>query len=266
VSSGSRTQDAFILNGARVALTGGFVFLWWLVSGRWVDDFWISSPAKVVEYLYDGFRDGPLVHHTVVTMSEVVYGFVPGLIFGLLVGIVLAELPLLARILDPLLLAVNGIPRVALGPLLIVWFGIGMTSKVVLVFSLVFFVVFFNTFAGINNVDQSFVRIGRAMGATRAQLFSRVILPASMPWIFAGVKIAIPYALVGALVGEFIASNEGLGYLVQYSANLYNANASIALIIYLALLTMVLNELANLLFKKMWHSPETYGMTSTTAP
>ena len=265
MSFGERSRETVIFNAARVALLALFVAAWALASGRLVDDFWISSPSAVFDYLRNGLLDGPLVQHTVVTLQEVILGLVPGIVLGLLLGVVLAELRWLGRLLDPLLLALNGIPRVALGPLLIVWFGIGMTSKVVLVFSLVLFVVFFNTYAGIQNVDQSYVRIGRALGATRFQLFRSVILPATTPWFFAGVKIAIPYALVGALVGEFIASNEGLGYLVQYNANLYNSTASIAIILYLAILTMVLNEIANVLYRLLWRAPAQAAATTTAA-
>ena len=143
MSFGERSRETVIFNAARVALLALFVAAWALASGRVVDDFWISSPSAVFDYLRTGLLDGPLVQHTVVTLQEVILGLVPGIVLGLLLGVVLAELRWLGRLLDPLLLALNGIPRVALGPLLIVWFGIGMTSKVVLVFSLVLFVVFF---------------------------------------------------------------------------------------------------------------------------
>ena len=172
-------------------------------------------------------------------------GFFIGSIFGIGLGFVLGRRETLADILHPYVVAFNGIPRIALAPLFIIWFGIGPTSKVILVISVVFFLTFFNTFAGVKGVDAELKNVLRIMGATERQILMKVTLPAIVPWITTGLKIGLPYAIVAAVVGEFIAASKGLGYLINYNTSLFSTTGALGGILILALVVVVCNEAIN---------------------
>jgi NitT/TauT family transport system permease protein len=137
--------------------------------------------------------------------------------------------------------AINGIPRVALAPLFVVWFGIGLLPKIVLVFTLVFFVIFYNTYSGVRSVESHYLDLARVMGANDRVMFHKVILPAAMPYIFLGIKLSIPYALIGAIIGEFVASSAGLGWKIQVETSLYNTTGTMAGLVVLMAIVMVMN-------------------------
>ncbi len=159
-------------------LVFGLVLLafWEFSSGRVIDPFWVSSPSKVFVYLYEVFADGSIFGHLGITLYETFAGFFIGSIFGISLGFALGRREVLAQILDPYVVAFNGIPRIALAPLFIIWFGIGPTSKVILVVSVVFFLTFFNTYAGVKGVDAELKNILRIMGATERQILMKVTL------------------------------------------------------------------------------------------
>src|SRR6266498_3537880 len=223
----------------------GLVLLafWELSSGRLIDPFWVSSPSKVFLYLYEVFTDGSIFGHLAITLYETFSGFFIGSIIG--IGFVLGRKEVLADILDPYVVAFNGIPRIALAPLFIIWFGIGPTSKVILVVSVVFFLTFFNTFAGVKSVDAELKNVLRIMGATERQVLMKITLPAIVPWIATGLKISLPYAIVAAVVGEFIAASKGLGYLINYNTSLFSTTGALGGILILALVVVVCNEAIN---------------------
>jgi len=225
----------------------GLVLLafWELSSGRLIDPFWVSSPSKVFLYLYEVFADGSIFGHLAITLYETFSGFFIGSIFGIGIGFVLGRKEVLADILDPYVVAFNGIPRIALAPLFIIWFGIGPTSKVILVVSVVFFLTFFNTFAGVKSVDAELKNVLRIMGATERQVLMKITLPAIVPWIATGLKISLPYAIVAAVVGEFIAASKGLGYLINYNTALFSTTGALGGILILALVVVVCNEAIN---------------------
>ena len=222
----------------------GLVLLafWELSSGRLIDPFWVSSPSKVFLYLYEVFTDGSIFGHLAITLYETFTGFFIGSIFGIGLGFALGRREVLAEVLDPYVVAFNGIPRIALAPLFIIWFGIGPTSKVILVVSVVFFLTFFNTFAGVKGVDAELKNILRIMGASERQILMKVTLPAIVPWITTGLKISLPYAVVAAVVGEFIAASKGLGYLINYNTSLFSTTGALGGILILALVVVVCNE------------------------
>jgi NitT/TauT family transport system permease protein len=222
----------------------GFLLLavWELSSGRWIDPFWVSSPSLVFSYLYGVISDGSIFAHLAVTLYETFTGFFIGAIFGIALGFALGRRETLAQILDPYVVAFNGIPRIALAPLFIIWFGIGPSSKVILVVSVVFFLTFFNTFAGVKGVEAELKNILRIMGATERQILMKVTLPAIVPWITTGLKISLPYAIVAAVVGEFIAASKGLGYLINYNTSLFSTTGALGGILILALVVVLCNE------------------------
>lgn len=222
------------------------LLVWQGVSGRLIDDFFISNPIEVAARLWQWTADGSIFLHIWATVYETLMGFVIGAVAGVLLGLWLGVSPFTNRLLNPYLNALNALPKVALAPLFVLWFGLGISSKIALAAVLVLFLVFLNTYAGVREVDQDLIDGARLMRATRTQLVAKVIVPSAMSWVFAGLKISVPYALIGAVLGEMIAANRGLGYLVQYSGSQFDSAGVFAVLIVIALLAVALNFLVEL--------------------
>lgn len=234
---------------------------WEGLSGRVFDDFWVSRPSAIAAYLWQWILFGDFWRHLAATLTAVGLGFAAGAAGGLLLGLPLGRMEGLARVLDPFLLALNGIPRVALAPLFVIWFGIGLLPKIILVFTLVFFVVFYNAYAGVRYVERRYIDLAWVMGAERLDLFAKVILPAALPFVLLGLKLSIPYAVIGAVIGEFIASSRGLGHKIQVETSLYNTTGTMAGIIVLMVLVVLLNALLGWLEARAlrWRPPARQG-------
>ena len=235
-------RSALRLLAYRFALVALGLGLWQLASDRWVSSYWIASPAAIWTYFLGIARSGILVEDMQVTLLETLYGYLTGAAVGIVVGFLLARSRMLADLLNPFFLAFYGVPRTALAPLFILWFGIGLTSKVVLAASIVFPLTLFQTFYGVRSVDAELKNLVRIMGASERQVLQKIVLPAASPWIIAGLKISVPQALVGAIVGEFIASGKGLGYRIQLDANLFNTTGTMTGILILAVIVVFINE------------------------
>lgn len=226
----------------RVGVFVGFIGLWVLaVDQEWLDEFFVSRPSAVWESLQEYFRSGDVWQHGSVTLRSTLIGFVVGSIGGVLVGMLFARFPLVDSVFSPYLAAFNAMPRVALAPLFILWFGIGPTSKVWFAVSLVFFIVLINTEAGIKGVDQELTTTATVMGANERQRFTKVIFPASVPTIFAGLRLGFVYALLGVVFGEMLASKEGLGQQVSFYAGTYRMQGVLATLVILAAISITLN-------------------------
>ena len=228
---------------AQAALGIALLVIWQGVSGRLIDNFFISNPLDVFRRLAGWIADGSIFVHLWATLYATAAGFVIGAVLGAALGIWLGVAPFAARLLNPYLNALNALPKVALAPLFVLWFGLGIESKIALAAVLVLFLVFLNTFAGVREVDQDLIDTARLMRATRTQVIAKVIVPSAMAWVFAGLKISVPYALIGAVLGEMIAANRGLGYLVQFSGSQFDSAGVFAVLIVIALLAMALNFL-----------------------
>jgi NitT/TauT family transport system permease protein len=234
----------------RVAIVGGFFLLWEIASQRWIDAFLISSPSRIVVSMVDGFRSGELIQHSWVTLQEIVIGFPIGVILGIGLGYAFGRSRLLAEIFEPIITALNGIPRTALAPLFIVWLGIGVWSKVGVVFLLTFFLNFFNTYAGMRQLDQEYVDLARLMGARGWRLTFRVILPAISPYVFTGIRTSIPFAVIGAIVGEFVAATEGVGFFIRQAAGLFRTADVFVGIIVLMIMVIIMDKIAELIERR----------------
>jgi len=235
------------VNSLRAAVVGGFFLLWEVASGRWIEPFLISSPSRVFFSLIQNIQSGTLIEHSWVTFKEIGLGFPLGAIAGIATGYLFGRSRLLAEIFEPIIIALYGIPRTALAPLFIVWLGIGIWSKVGVVFLLTFFLNFFNTYAGMKQMDQEYIDLARIMGAKRWKLTFRVILPAVSPYILTGFKTSIPFAIIGAIVGEFIAATEGLGFFIRLSAGVFKTADVFAGITVLMLMVVIMNKIADLI-------------------
>jgi len=227
------------------------LLLWQGVSGRLIDNFFISNPVDVGTRLAGWIKDGSLFVHIWATAYATVMGFIVGSVGGVLLGVWLGVSPFASRLLNPYLSALNALPKVALAPLFVLWFGLGIESKIALAAVLVLFLVFLNTYAGVREVDQDLIDGARLMKATRAQVITKVIIPSATSWMFAGLKISVPYALIGAVLGEMIAANRGLGYLVQFSGSQFDSAGVFAVLLVIALLAVVLNFLVEIVQHRM---------------
>jgi NitT/TauT family transport system permease protein len=163
--------------------------------------------------------------------------------FGL--GVVLSRRDFLARVLDPFVVAANGIPRVALAPLFIIWFGIGELSKIVLASTLTFLLTFYPSFSGLRAVEPADRDVARVMGPSERQIFLKVLQPAASPWTVAALKIGVPFSLIGAIIGEFTAPSRRLGYMIQLNANQFETTVAVGGIVVLMLCVMLFNDALN---------------------
>lgn len=206
----------------RFTVIFGFLGLWEYAAGRWIEEFISSKPSAVAVAFWETLMSGELTRHTRVTLTELAIGYPIGSLSGIATGYALGRSKVLAGIFEPLILGLYGIPRTALAPLFIIWLGIGIWSKVGVVILMTFFLTFFNTYSGILHMDKEFVNLARLMGAKERIITFRVILPSIFPYVFVGLKTAIPQAVIGAVVGEFIASSEGIGYYIRRAAALFD--------------------------------------------
>jgi NitT/TauT family transport system permease protein len=235
----------------RTGVIGGFLLLWEIASGRWIEPFLISSPSRIVSSMIENFRSGDLLQHTWVTFQEIAIGFPIGAITGIALGYGFGRSRFLAEIFEPIIIALNGIPRTALAPLFIVWLGIGIWSKVGVVFLLTFFLNFFNTYAGMRQMDQEYIDLARLMGAKRWKLTFNVILPAISPYVFTGIRTSIPFSVIGAIVGEFIAATEGVGFFIRLSAGVFKTADVFTGIIVLMILVIVMDTVADMVERRV---------------
>lgn len=250
VEMSARTGSAIMVL-CQVTLGIAILFIWQGVSGRLVDSFFISNPLDVGRRLIGWTLDGSIFIHLWATVYATMLGFIIGSVIGAVLGVWLGISKFASRLLNPYLNALNALPKVALAPLFVLWFGLGIESKVALAASLVLFLVFLNTFAGVRQVDQDLIDGARLMKATRMQVVTKVIVPSALSWLFAGLRVSVPYALIGAVLGEMIASNRGLGYLVQYSGAQFDTAGVFAVLIVIALLAMALNLVVDIVQNRM---------------
>jgi NitT/TauT family transport system permease protein len=206
-----------------------------------------GQPSGIWLKAVSSIANGSLLRDSWVTFEESVAGFAIGGVLGTAVGLALWISPLVGKVARPIIVALNGVPKIALAPLIIIWFGIDIGSKVASAAILTFIVSLITAQAGTARVDTDLVTLMRSLGASRWQTFRKVVMPASVPWIMAGLRLNIGFALIGAVVGEYIAAKEGLGYLVYYAGTLYDLNSVWLGILALMLMALVLDAGVTLL-------------------
>jgi sulfonate transport system permease protein len=204
--------------------------------------FFFGEPLKIVGRIWSWFIvDGDIYRHLWVTLLETVLAFAIGTASGLFMGMWLALSPVAAAILDPYIKALNSMPRVILAPIFAVWFGLGIASKVALGFTLVFFIVFFNVYQGVREVSPTVLASARMLGASRAQLLRHVYLPSATSWVFSSLHTSVGLAFVGAVVGEYLGSSRGVGYLILQAEGTFDINTVMAGILVLTAFALVLD-------------------------
>jgi sulfonate transport system permease protein len=244
VAVGRRYEMLRIL-ALRTAVLVGFLAFWWMASGTLIERLFVSDPISVVSSLVQITLDGTLWWHLELTLYEMVLGYVLGVAVGIGLAIAVAQIPRGEQIARPLMLGVFAIPKVALAPLVIVWFGIYLLPKIILAASLVLFIVYFSTLAGFAAVSRDLVATVRVMQASHLALFFKLILPSAAPFIFSAMRITLPGALIGAIIGEFISSNRGVGFLIAHASSRYDTAQIFAGILSLLIIVLVLNTVVS---------------------
>jgi len=257
----------------RIGVYAARIAVFVVVFGGWqlctqlkiVDEFFFGQPTKIVKQAITWFRDGTpygsLWTQIGVTLEETVLGFVIGVVLGVVLGIALGRVPFLAAVFGPYIKIVNSIPRIVLGAILTVAFGLGLESKVLLVIVLVFFSVFFNAFQGAREVDRNLIANARILGASPGQVIRQVVLPSAFTWILASLHVSFGFALIGAIVGEYMGAQQGLGLLIAQSQNTFNPNGVFAAMFVIAIIALVAEGLIALLERRLlaWRPPTATG-------
>ena len=251
------------MTGRRLQVTAAQVALLVVVFGGWqlftqlkiVDPFFYGQPSGIVATAWDWVRHGTsfgsIWLQIWTTMEEAILGFLVGVAAGVVVGVLLGQVRFLSEVLSPYIKAVNALPRIVLGALFVIILGLGISSKVVLAAFLVFFVVFFNAYQGVREVDGNLVNNARILGASRLRVIRDVVLPSALTWIIASLHVAFGFAVIGAIVGEVLGAQHGLGVLITDSQNNFNADGIFAGMIIIGLIALVAEWLISLLERRL---------------
>ena len=255
----ARRRRSIVVNSLRVLLLVVIIGGWQLLTSLKlpgakdpiIDPFFWGHPSgiwnQLVTWVTQGTAQGPLLEQIVVTLEETLIGFAIGVVLGIIFGVVLGRNRFLADVLGPYIKAANSIPRVTLAPLFAIGFGLGPQSKVALAAVLVFFIVFFNAFQGVREVDRNLLANARILGASQRRLTTEVILPSALTWIIASLHTSFSFALVGAVVGEYVGAIQGLGLMIQNAGNNFNANGVFAAMVILAVVALLSEALVTAL-------------------
>ncbi|WHY76542.1 ABC transporter permease [Neobacillus sp. WH10] len=225
---------------------------WELLSQKqWIDPLIFSSPSKILHLFLDKMQDGSLLSHTGVTLTETIFGFILGTLLGTILAAILWWSPLVQKILDPYLVVLNAMPKVALGPILIVALGPGYPSIIAMGAIISIIITTIVVYTSFKEVDPNYLKVLQTFGATRFQCFKEAILPASFPTIISTLKVNVGLSWVGVIVGEFLVSSRGLGYMIIYGFQVFNFTLVFLSLLVIALIATIMYQLVDLLEKKL---------------
>jgi NitT/TauT family transport system permease protein len=251
----------------QIGLAASLLISWQLLADhKIIDPFFFGRPSGIWQQLFtwihNGTAAGSLWYNTYVTLMEATYGFLIGVVLGVILGILLGRNKILAEVFAPYIKIANSIPRVVLGSIFIVIWGLGSTSKIALAFVLVFFPVFFNAFQGTRDADRKLISNARLLGASKRQVTRKVVLPSALSWIMASLHVSFGFAIIGAIVGEFLGSNHGLGLLIATAQATFNPNGVYAAMLVIAVMALaaewLITKLENRLLK--WRPNQNSGL------
>jgi NitT/TauT family transport system permease protein len=258
----ARRKRRWLVIACRIAIFVVVVGGWELCARlHIIDPFFFGQPTKIAAQIRDwvqkGTQAGPLLEQIRVTLEEAVLGFVIGVVLGVVCGIALGRIKFLADVFSPYIKIMNSIPRIVLGSIFIVWLGLGLSSKVALAVVLVFFAVFFNAFQGAREVDRNLMANARILGASNRKITWHVVLPSALTWIIASMHVSFGFALIGAIVGEFLGAQKGLGLLISQAQGTFNPNGVFAAMVIIAIVALVAEGLIGLLERRLlsWRPP-----------
>ncbi|OPF71352.1 ABC transporter permease [Streptomyces antioxidans] len=254
---------AILVQSTRALVLLGVIGLWeWLARTSVIDPFNFSMPSKIWEQLKQwalhGTAQGSLWEQIWYTLYEALLGWGIGVVAGVVLGIAFGRIAFLADVLGPYIKVLNALPRIVLAPIFLIWFGLGPASKVASAVVLVFFPVFFNAFQGAREVDRNLVANSRILGASNRQVTLQVVIPSATSWIFTSLHVSFGFALIGAIVGEYIGATKGLGLLVSSSQGTFNAAGVYAAMVILAVVALLAEGLLTFLEKRLfrWKPPQ----------
>lgn len=229
----------------------------WQALSLWLGAYWVGTPWGTVTRLVSGVLSGDILRHASYTLLEAALGFVIGGLPAAALPFALRRLPIATAILDPFMVGGYGAPKLALAPLFILWFGIGIESKVALVAITVFFIVYFSTQAGIRALDAKLVVMAQVMGANEQHVARHIVFPGAVPYIFTGFRIAMPYSIGGAVIAELLSANRGLGYLIQLSAMNFDTSGIFVALVATACIVFIGNWSVNAVERRLlrWRPP-----------
>jgi NitT/TauT family transport system permease protein len=226
----------------QMLIIAALLAIWEYGSGVFLPRMWVSSPSVVVAKLFSWISDGSLWRHLVATLTAATLGYFGGTVAGIASGLVLGLLPRVERVAGPFVTALYSLPKVALAPFFVIFLGIGVESKVALVSVTVYFLLLYNTVDGLHDLERGWPDAYRLMGANGREIVRYVLLPGIMPWIFSGMRIAVRYAFTAAVLGELIAGNQGIGFLIESSAGNFNSAGIFAGVLVLVLCSVTATQ------------------------
>ena len=212
-----------------------------LVSARLLDPFFVSQPTEIARRVAAWSGDGTIWLHLATTLEESLLGLVIGSALGIALGFWFGRSPALAMVFDPYIKMLNAVPRIVLAPLFLLWFGLGIWSKVALAVTLVFFIMFFSTYQGVRDADRVLIDNVRMLGASQRQLVRHVLVPSALTWIFSSLQASLGFAMVGAVVGEYLGSTRGLGYVISQAEGTFDTTGVFAGMTVLAIVVVLVS-------------------------
>lgn len=234
-----------------VILLAVFIAAWQVLADReMINPLFFSSPKQVLADMAEMFSTGYIMPHIGITLYAAFLGLFYGIVLGTAIALIVGNNRVLAHILEPIFVGIHGLPLLALGPLFVVWFGIGIKSKIFMATISVFFLVFFNIYAGFKDVDIQLIQTLKLMRASKIQLMTKVILPSCIPWLIASLKAGVGAAVLGAIVGEYLGATAGLGWVIQSAGGYYNITRVIACVIVLMVIMFILNAIVSWIDRK----------------
>ncbi|WP_163506682.1 ABC transporter permease [Fodinicola acaciae] len=239
----ARRRRLFTTWATRIGIIVVWLAAWEATATWWIDPFFYSKPSAIARRLYEWFTIGTdfgsIWLQIGIFLEEAVIGFVIGAVAGVLLGVVLGRSQYLADVLSPFIKAANAVPRIVLASLFIIWFGLGLSSKVATVVVLVFFAVFFNAFTGAREVDRNLINNARILGASRLQILTTIVLPSATSWILSSLHTAFGFALIGAVVGEYAGAEKGVGLLIANAQGTFDSAGIYAAMIIITVIALV---------------------------
>lgn len=236
----------------RLFFVVAFLVLWQYADGRWIPDFISSSPERIGARLVQLFTTGSVWPDVWITLMELLVGYALGVAIGFLLGLALGLWGFLGDVFEPILSAVNAVPKIALAPLFLIWIGIGVWSKIAIAAMTVAFVMFYSTFVGAKTVPKNLVDVLRVMGARQRTIVRRVVVPSIMGPIVTGLKTSVPFAMIGVIVGEFIAADRGVGYFIRQATEQYDSASMFAGVCILLVMVLAGNGLLGVLQRRLF--------------
>lgn len=250
----------------RTIIVVGLLLFWEISAQKGLyNPIFTSYPSEIIKDLVNFFTSGELAKHASITLTEAIFGLLFGSVIGIFLAIVFGYFSILGELITPIISAISCIPQLALAPIYVLWFGLGLKSKVFLAGLMVFFNVFSATYGAIKGIDSGLLESATLLGANNIQILRTVVIPSCMPWILSGLRGGIGAALVGAIIGEYIGAKGGFGWMITYSTSYFNISRVMSCIVILLLVGMFLNKVLDILEDKLliWRTESTLSIENS---